>query len=133
MRLQVEYVMMALKNPADFQKMSFVVCHDHSSLKDGKFNLFFSSFLPFYIFFAPGLVRIHWQWKSTQPYNYRKKKENFANSGNPSAQNNYGFCQVKTTLFKRLAQLFVRLKLSINLSNSNSFNNSVLHSYLVSS
>ena len=24
-------------------------------------------------------------------------KEYFANSGNPSAQNNYGFCQVKTT------------------------------------
>ena len=73
MRLQVEYVMMALKNPADFQKMSFVVCHDHSCLKDGKFNLFFSSFLPFYIFFAPGLVRIHWQWKSTQLYNYGKR------------------------------------------------------------
>ena len=50
-----------------------VVCHDHSCLKDGKFNLFFSSFLPFYIFFAPGLVRIHWQWKSTQLYNYRKR------------------------------------------------------------
>lgn len=46
---------------------------DHSCLKDGKFNLFFSSFLPFYIFFAPGLVRIHWQWKSTQLYNYRKR------------------------------------------------------------
>ena len=26
---------------------------DHSCLKDGKFNLFFSSFLPFYIFFCP--------------------------------------------------------------------------------
>ena len=50
-------------------------------------------------------------------------KEYFANSGNPSAQNNYGFCQVKTTLFQHLAQLFVRLKLSVNLSNSNSFNN----------
>ena len=62
------------ENPADFQKMSFVVCHDYSCLKDGKFNLFFSSFLPFYIFFfAPGLVRIHWQWKSTQLYNYRKR------------------------------------------------------------
>ena len=53
MRLQVGYIMMALKNPADFQKMSFVVCHDHSCLKDGKFNLFFSSFLPFYTFFCP--------------------------------------------------------------------------------
>ena len=53
MRLQVEYVMMALKNPADFQKMSFVVCHGHSCLKDGKFNLFFSSFLPFLLFFCP--------------------------------------------------------------------------------
>ena len=42
--------MMALKNSADFQKMSFVVCHDHSCLKDGKFNL---SFLPFCIFFCP--------------------------------------------------------------------------------
>ena len=60
-------------------------------------------------------------------------KEYFANSGNPSAQNNYGFCQVKTTLFQHLAQLFVRLKLLVNLSNSNSFNNSVLHSYLVGS
>ena len=59
-------------------------------------------------------------------------KEYFANSGNPSAQNNYGFCQVKTTLFQHLAQLFVRLKLPVNLSNSNSFNNSVLHSYLIS-
>ena len=46
---------------------------DHSCLKDGKFNLFFSSFLPFTLFFAPGLVRIHWQWKSTQLYNYRKR------------------------------------------------------------
>ena len=61
MRLQVEYVMMATKNPADFQKMSFAVCHEYSCLKDGEFNLFFSSFLPFYIFFALGLVRIHWQ------------------------------------------------------------------------
>ena len=59
-------------------------------------------------------------------------KEYFGNSGNPSAQNNYGFCQVKTTLFQHLAQLFVRLKLPVNLSNSNSFNNSVLHSYLIS-
>ena len=53
MRLRVEYVMMATKNPADFQKMSFVVCHDYSCLKDGKFNLFLSSFLLFYIFFCP--------------------------------------------------------------------------------
>ena len=130
MRLQVEYVMMAPKNPAAFQKMSFVVCHDHSCLKDGKFNVFFSSFLPFYIFFLPQ------DWfaftgNGSQLNFTITGKEYFANSGNPSAQNNYGFCQVKTTLFQHLAQLFVRLKLPVNLSNSNSFNNSVLHSYLV--
>ena len=132
MRLRVEYVMMAPKNPADFQKMSFVVCHDYSCLKDGKINLFFSSFLPFYTFFLPQ------DWfaftgNGSQLNFTITGKEYFANSGNPSAQNNYGFCQVKTTLFQHLAQLFVRLKLPVNLSNSNSFNNSVLHSYLVGS
>ena len=88
--------MMAVKNPADFQKMSFVVCHDHSCLKDGKFNLFFSSFLPSYIFFCPQ------DWfaftgNGSQLNFTITGKEYFANSGNPSAQNNYGFCQVKTT------------------------------------
>ena len=131
MRLRVEYVMMAPKNPADFQKMSFVVCHDYSCLKDGKFNL---AFLRFYLFtlFLPQ------DWfaftgNGSQLNFTITGKEYFANSGNPSAQNNYGFCQVKTTLFQHLAQLFVRLKLPVNLSNSNSFNNSVLHSYLVGS
>ena len=102
MRLRVEYVMMATKNPADFQKMSFVVCHDYSCLKDGKFNLFFSSFLPFYTFFLPQ------DWfaftgNGSQLNFTITGKEYFANSGNPSAQNNYGFCQVKTTLFQHLA------------------------------
>ena len=94
----------------------------HSCLKDSKFNLFFSSFLSFYIFFLPQ------DWfaftgNGSQLNFTITGKEYFANSGNPSAQNNYGFCQVKTTLFQHLAQLFVRLKLSVNLSNSNSFNN----------
>ena len=95
---------------------------DHSCLIDGKFNPFFSSFLPFYIFFLPQ------DWfaftgNGSQLNFTITGKEYFANSGNPSAQNNYGFCQVKTTLFQHLAQLFVRLKLTVNLSNGNSFNN----------
>ena len=53
MRLRVDYVMMATKNPADFQKMSFVVCHDYSCLKDGKFNLLFFFLFTFLHFFCP--------------------------------------------------------------------------------
>ena len=98
-----------------------VVCHDHSCLKDGKFNLFFSSFLPFTLFLPQDWFAF--TGNGSQLNFTITGKEYFANSGNPSAQNNYGFCQVKTTLFQHLAQLFVRLKLSVNLSNSNSFNN----------
>ena len=97
---------------------------DHSCLKDGEFSLFISSFLPFYIFFCPQ------DWfaftgNGSQLNFTITGKEYFANSGNPSAQNNYGFCQVKTTLFQHLAQLCLRLKLSTNLSNSNSFNKAI--------
>lgn len=96
MRLQVKYViMMALKNPADFQKMSFVVWHDYSHLKDGKLNLFFFSFLTLYLFLPQDWFAFT---GNGSLLNFTiTGKEYFANSGNPSAQNNYGFCQVKTT------------------------------------
>ena len=84
-------------------------------------SLFFSSFLPFYFFLPQDWFAF--TGNGSQLNFTITGKEYFANSGNPSAQNNYGFCQVKTTLFQHLAQLFVRLKLSIDLSNSNSFNN----------